>query len=179
MVMIVDGVVVTFQTDLPTLEWSELKSQLLIELIFLRVVKTTILHLKNLITMHIMSVWVIDRVGRPATGNIMEEKTGHVRRAAIVLTYPFRVIGNCEPVLQSCSHLTGEVVTCELVLSMANETALVKNSTTKIIVHIASTAAEGNIMLTGRNSGLIHLLEPVGICPRTCVHTPRLIGRVT
>ena len=151
MIVVINGIVVTLQTDLPTLEWSELESQLLVELVLLCIVKTTVLHLKNLITMNRVSVWIVNRVSRPTTGNIMEEESCHVRRTAVVLTYPLRIIGNCEPIFQVGSNLTREVVTCEFVLSMTDKTTLVEDSTAKVIVHLATATTEGNIMLGGRN----------------------------
>ena len=109
----------------------------------------------------------------------MEEETCHVRRTTIVLTYPLCIIGNCEPIFQVSSNLTREVVTLEFILTMTNQTLLAKNSTTEVVVHLASATTKGNVMLGRRNTRLIHLLEPVGIIPRTCVHTPRLISIIT
>ena len=82
----------------------------------------------------------------------MEEESCHVRRTAVVLTYPLRIIGNCEPIFQVGSNLTREVVTCEFVLSMTDKTTLVEDSTTKVIVHLATATTEGNVMLGRRNT---------------------------
>ena len=107
----------------------------------------------------------------------MEEETCHIRRTAIILTYPLRVIGYCEPIFQVSSNLTREVVTLEFILTMTNQTLLAKDCTTEIVVYLASTATEGYVMLSRRYTRLIHLLKPVRIVPRTSVHTPRLICR--
>ena len=109
----------------------------------------------------------------------MEEETCHVRRTTIVLTYPLCIIGNCEPIFQVSSNLTREVVTLEFILTMTNQTLLAKNSTTEVVVHLASATTKGNVMLGRRNTRLIHLLKPVGIVPRTIIHTPRLISSST
>ena len=126
-----------------------------------------------------MSVRVIHGVGGPTTCNVVEEEGRHVTGTMIVLAAPFIIIGNRKPVVQPRRHLRREVITVHHVLAMANQTVLIEQGTAEVIVHILRTTAERNVVLLRRHAFAIHFLKPIGICPRTVVHAPRLVGSIT
>ena len=83
-----------------------------------------------------MSVWVVDRVCGPSTCDVVEEESRHITWTMIVLTTPFVVITNGEPVFQFSRHFGSEVVAIHHILAMANEAMLVEQRAAEIIVHI-------------------------------------------
>lgn len=147
MVVIVGGVVVTLQTNLPASEWLELKHQLLEQLVCGGFVQSAIFHLDNLIAMHIVSVWVIDRIGRPTACDVMEEKSRHVRWTTECLAVPLVAVRDGEPLGDVSVHLRCKVVLVEYILTVAYQSVLIKPCTTYIVVDVLHTTANRNVML--------------------------------
>ena len=129
--------------------------------------------------MHIVSVWVIDRIGRPTACDVMEEKSRHVRWTTECLTVPLVAVRDGEPFGDVSVHLRCKVVLVEYVLAVAYQSVLVKPCTTYIVVDVLHATADRNVMLLRGNIAFVHFLEPVGVCPRTSVHRPWLVSGIT
>ena len=119
-----------------------------------------------------MTVDVTHRVGRPATGDVMEEEPRHIARTRILVTRPAVRIRDGQPWSNIGADLGGEVVALEGITTIANQPLLIEECATEVIVRLATPPRDGDIVLMSRDVLAVHLVEPVGVSPSSRVEIP-------